>query len=375
MNIGHVHFDHIHFYVEDAYYWRDWFVHKLGFQVLADQSTFHTDTIALKQAAIQFRVSSPRSSSSPVAAYLAHHPPGVGDLAFRVLDLERLLQQAEHLGVQVLQPVQLIQTAESWQKTAQIQGWGDLQHTLIETSNPLELPSLEAAPNAVPSLANSDLISIDHVVLNVEQGDLEHALAWYEDLFGLQRHQNFAIQTEYSALCSQVLRHPKGSVQFPINEPASQSSQIQEFLDWNRGSGIQHIALRTGKIVPLMTRLRQQGLAFLPIPATYYEQLAQRPGLPLSKLEQELIAQQEVLADWPPDNPQALLLQVFTQPIFEQPTFFFELIERRSYWLNQLPLSQVTQAPQVAEGFGEGNFRALFEAIEREQIKRGSLQA
>lgn len=369
MNIGHVHFDHIHFYVEDAYYWRDWFVHKLGFQVLADQSTCHTDTITLAQAAIQFRISSPRSSSSPVAVYLAHHPPGVGDLAFRVLDLERLLQQAEHLGIQVLQPVQLIQTAESWQKIARIQGWGDLQHTLIETSNPLELPSLEAA---VPSLVNGDLLSsnllsIDHVVLNVEQGDLERALAWYEALFGLQRHQNFAIQTEHSALCSQVLRHPKGTVQFPINEPASQSSQIQEFLNWNRGSGIQHIALRTGQIVLLMGRLRQQGITFLPIPATYYEQLTHRPGLPLSLVEQQLIAQQEVLADWQPDNPQALLLQAFTQPIFDQPTFFFELIERRSYWLNQ--------QPQIAEGFGEGNFRALFEAIEREQIKRGSLQA
>jgi 4-hydroxyphenylpyruvate dioxygenase len=147
-------------------------------------------------------------------------------------------------------------------------------------------------------------------------------------------------------------------VQFPINEPTSANSQIQEFLDVNQGPGIQHIALQTPQIVKAIAQLRHRGLSFLPIPSTYYTQLrTQHQGLPLSTAELEEIAAQEILVDWHNEASQALLLQTFTQPIFEQPTFFFELIERR----------------QEAQGFGEGNFRALFEAIEREQLKRGSL--
>jgi 4-hydroxyphenylpyruvate dioxygenase len=147
-------------------------------------------------------------------------------------------------------------------------------------------------------------------------------------------------------------------LQFPINEPTSASSQIQEFLDVNRGSGIQHIALQTPQIVNAIAQLRDLGLIFLHIPPSYYTELKLKyPTLPLSPAKLDEIAAQEILVDWQDKSKQALLLQTFTQPIFKEPTFFFELIERR----------------QEAQGFGEGNFRALFEAIEREQIKRGSL--
>ena len=135
------------------------------------------------------------------------------------------------------------------------------------------------------------------------------------------------------------------------------NSQIQEFLDINRGAGIQHIALRTSNLKSAIAQFRARGLSLLSVPESYYTELKKRPGLPLSSQELAAIAQQEILVDWKEDAQNAVLLQIFTQPIFEQPTFFFEFIERRSQ----------------AQGFGEGNFRALFEAIESEQIKRGNL--
>ncbi len=349
--------DHVHFYVEDAWQWQKWLTQKFRFQAIDSCLSPHTLTLLVGTPTIQFRFSSPLSASSPVADYLQVHPPGVADLAFRVGDLAATVQQATQAGAALLQPIHPQFRSGKGQQTAQIQGWGDLRHTLIgEAAEPAHLP-----PDSL-----TDWIGIDHVVLNVAKGDLDRAISWYETVLGFQRRQSFAIQTEYSALCSQVLTHPNGSVQFPINQPASSSSQIQEFLDVNRGAGIQHIALRTAAILPTIAHLRQQEVRFLSVPQHYYQQLRQRSGFKLTFAEWQAIAQQEVLVDWQPHIPQAVLLQAFTQPIFEQPTFFFELIERRSY--------QAEQGLKVAEGFGEGNFRALFEAIEREQIKRGSLK-
>jgi 4-hydroxyphenylpyruvate dioxygenase len=233
------------------------------------------------------------------------------------------------------------------------QGWGELRHSLVpmaEPDDPGETGGIQA---------------IDHVVLNVAKGELGAAIAFYEKAFGFERQQSFVIRTDRSALCSQVLVHPQGNVQLPINEPATAGSQIQEFLDLNRGAGIQHLALRTAGIVEAIARFRQRGLAFLTVPDCYYEALRQRPGFALAAAEWEAIARQEILVDWQTDCSDALLLQAFTQPIFAQPTFFFELIERRTYWTGE--------AYDVAAGFGAANFQALFEAMEREQMKRGSL--
>ena len=203
--------------------------------------------------------------------------------------------------------------------------------------------------------------AIDHLVLNVATGDLKPAVAWYGHILDFQPQQAFKIQSDRSALFSQVLISPDGNVQLPINEPASANSQIQEFLNLNRGAGIQHIALHTTNIVQAIAKFRACGLSLLPVPQSYYTQLKTKLTLPLLPEEFEAIAQQEILIDWKdtpePQRVTPLLLQIFTQPIFGQPTFFLELIERRSQ----------------AQGFGEGNFRALFEAIESEQIKRGSL--
>ena len=206
---------------------------------------------------------------------------------------------------------------------------------------------------------------IDHAVLNVATGDLERAVKWYQNTLGFQPQQNFEIKTNQSALRSRVMIHPNGNVQLPINEPGSANSQIQEFLDANCGSGIQHIALQTDRILQVVSELRSRGLPFLPVPSTYYSELRQQWESYLSSAEWEAIEVCQVLVDWQKDISEAMLLQIFTQPIFEQPTLFFELIERRKAWVKGQQIQ--------AQGFGEGNFRALFEAIEREQIKRGSL--
>jgi 4-hydroxyphenylpyruvate dioxygenase len=370
--------DHIHFYVEDATASRDWFVNHMGFQALASGASRDTLTTVVKSGAVYIVLSSPLTSASPVAQFLRLHPPGVADIAFVVSDLEGVMERAVAKGAKVLQPVQQQQLAQGSWKWAKIAAWGSLTHTLIERlgNTPLlpvfadsEITTEFFSPTQQQETTTRGLLlhrtsdsglfsGIDHVVLNVATGDLERALSWYEEVLGFQRQQRFMIETENSGLRSQVMVHPKSGVQFPINEPTSANSQIQEFLDVNQGPGIQHIALQTPQIVKAIAQLRHRGLSFLPIPSTYYTQLrTQHQGLPLSTAELEEIAAQQILVDWHNEASQALLLQTFTQPIFQQPTFFFELIERR----------------REAQGFGEGNFRALFEAIEREQLKRGSL--
>lgn len=367
---------HVHFYVKDALVWQDWFVSHLGFQAVTDYmipltltnssneyGSFHTCTKVVKSGAVCFLLSSPLLPTSPVAEFLRQHPPGVADIAFAIEDLEKAIALAAQHNAKVIQPIQQYQQSQEHIKWCKISAWGSLTHTLIERrlvgaqggiSSPF--PPLPHSPTAPLS---SSITAIDHIVLNVAAGDLERAVAWYEEVLDFQPQQAFKIKTDRSALYSRVMLSRNGSVQLPINEPASAHSQIQEFLDVNRGPGIQHIALQTPNIVDAIALFRASGgLSLLPVPHSYYSQLKQREGLPLSAFELEAIARQEILVDWKEDNQKAVLLQIFTQPIFGQPTFFFEFIERR----------------YQAQGFGEGNFRALFEAIEKEQIKRGSLQ-
>ncbi|MDZ7995527.1 MAG: 4-hydroxyphenylpyruvate dioxygenase [Nostoc sp. EfeVER01] len=349
--------DHVHFYVEDAKVWRDWFVRHLGFQAVTDDriSSFHTCTEVVKNGDVCFFLSSPLLPTSPVAEFLRQYPPGVADVAFAVEDVEGAIALAQKHGATILQPIQERQVGTAFIKCGKIAAWGGLTHTLIERSLVFDKGQMTS---------DNTFTAIDHVVLNVAVGELENAVAWYEKILDFQPQQAFKIKTNRSALHSQVMVSRNGSVQLPINEPASKNSQIQEFLDVNRGSGIQHIALRTTNLVSAIAKFRASGLSLLSVPQTYYTQLKQRPGLTLSPLELEAIAQQEILVDWQEytslegGNTAPLLLQIFTQPIFEEPTFFFEFIERRFQ----------------AQGFGEGNFRALFEAIESEQIKRGTLQ-
>lgn len=347
--------DHVHFYVEDATASRNWFVDQLGFQAVASSINIHTWTEVVKNGSVHFVLSSPLTPLSPVAQFLSQHPSGVADIAFVVEDLEAVMTRALAHGAKVLQPIQQDQDALKWGKIA---AWGSLTHTLIQqrsTSNQWRVASSQWQVHPTSFSANT-FSGIDHLVLNVATGDLESAVAWYQNTLNFRSLQTFKIQTERSALDSQVMVSSNNQVQLPVNQPASPNSQIQEFLDVNRGPGIQHIALQTPNIVDAIANFRLRGVSFLPVPSTYYTQLQERQ-VPLSMAELAEITTQQILVDWQDTNSHALLLQTFTQPIFGQPTFFFELIERRA------------QAP----GFGEGNFRALFEAIEREQIKRGSL--
>ena len=390
----------VHFYVENAMVWRDWFVRRLGFQAVATLECSTTRTEVVSSGSIVFQLSSPISPDSPVAAFLQKHPEGVADLAFYVEDIEAVLTKAVSYGAEILQPLQQKPQGKGYLKWATISAWGSLSHTLIEAEvqgcrgaggqrrlgaegtlgdeGDKEVISSLSSPSHLLTCSPADLLtcpafftSIDHVVLNVAAGDLERAIAWYENILGFQPQQNFTIQTERSGLRSRVMFHPNNYVKLPINEPVGANSQIQEFLEINRGAGIQHIALRALDLVAAIARLRSAGIRFLAVPLTYYTDLQKRHRLPLTPAQFEQIAEQQILVDWQDDGISCngetppLLLQTFTQPIFSQPTFFFELIERR--------VGSVRGESRLAQGFGEGNFRALFEAIEREQIKRGSL--
>ncbi|NER81001.1 MAG: 4-hydroxyphenylpyruvate dioxygenase [Leptolyngbya sp. SIO1D8] len=365
--------EYLHLYVKNAWVWRDWFVEKLNFQSVSATSLGKLSELAVQSADILILISSKQTGNPEVQQFLRKHPEGVADVAFRVHNLATVVAQVQKAGGQLIQPIQHQTGSRGNVRWCRIQGWGNISHTLLEYADALIEEEAKAAPppNALAGmnvqLTNSALpwLSIDHVVLNVPSNELEQAVVWYESQLGFVRQQQFAIATAQSGLRSFVLKHPEGKATLPINEPTSQNSQIQEFLDLNRGSGIQHAALQTDDLVQTVAVLRQRQIPFLSVPATYYEELQTRPGFWQEAGDWSEIAQQQILVDWPPEAPQTRLLQTFMQPLLEQPTFFWELIERQT---------QITQTGiQRAEGFGAGNFQALFEAIEREQQQRGSL--
>jgi 4-hydroxyphenylpyruvate dioxygenase len=342
--------DHIHFYVRDASRMRDWLIQKMGFQSDGQQITEHTQTEIVRSGEILFHLSAALSPFSPVTAYLGSHPEGVVDIAFLVDDLAACLTQIDRWGAQIMAEVSEPELGKPQQLT--IQGWGDYCHTLIESSASSSSVALLPEKESV----SMPLIGIDHVVLNVHQDQLAAAATWYQNIFGLEVQQTFDIQTGYSGLYSQALVDTTNQVQFNINEPSSPNSQIQTFLDIYGGAGIQHIALRTTNIFQVVTEMRSHNLEFLPIPPSYYTNLQQRAAqtrdFAFTDREWQDLAATSTLLDWSVAQPHALLMQIFTQPIFEQPTFFFEIIERR----------------QQAPGFGAGNFLALFQAMEQAEI-------
>jgi 4-hydroxyphenylpyruvate dioxygenase len=348
--------DHIHFYVEDAVQTSDWLIQKMGFQSSSQQISEHTHTEFVSSGQVFFRVSSALDRTSPVAKYLANHPAGVADVAFVVEDLDVILAKIDRLNIPIIS--EAVHNRDSPQIT--IQGWGDYQHTLIANDAKGFNKSIEEG-NRASLLEQRGLINIDHVVLNVAQHQLAAATQWYQELFDFRVQQSFEIQTNYSGLYSKALIDGSGQVQFNINEPSTATSQIQTFLDLHGGAGIQHVALQAQNIFQSVAQMRKQDLEFLPIPPTYYSNLKDRSrpftNFPLLQKEWQELEKSAVLLDWPAEAATELLLQIFTQPIFAQPTFFFEIIERRGQ----------------AQGFGEGNFLALFEAIEQENSQTLSI--
>ncbi len=360
--------DHIHFFLEDAILQANWFVEKMGFQRLFSAASSHTRTEVLKNGSVYFVLSSPLTALSPAFDYLQNHPEGVVDVALNVENLAAVIAKAST----VCDSLQSLPCQSGHLHWAKVAGWETLSHTLIENTSGLpfcEAMGRQIVPDwteaeafaevisgpTVSEIASPSLTQIDHVVLNVPAGLLQSAVDWYRSLFDLQVQQTFKIQTQHSGLNSQVLSSANSELYFNINEPTSSNSQIQQFLDANRGSGIQHIALRTDQIVQAVAQMQRRGLEFLSVPAAYYTQLQQKllsavkPLLSLAELS--AVRACSILVDIPATEPTSTLLQIFTQPIFKTPTFFFEIIERR----------------QQAPGFGEGNFQALFVAIETEQ--------
>jgi 4-hydroxyphenylpyruvate dioxygenase len=338
--------DRIYFYVVDAARTRDLLTAQMGLTTIENRINSHTIEYIIGNAHLSFSISSPLNSSSHVADYLQLHPSGVKDISFRVDDLDSMRRKIDRLGIKIIatsvvgkaSPVENRDESQ-WLK---VRGWGAIDHTIIQ-----------ARSGSINSLdSHEQIIGIDHLVLNVPVGELDSATDWYRNLFDFQVQQTFDIQTEKSGLASKALVSSCGKIRFNINVPSSDNSQIQEFLNTNRGAGIQHIALATNDLLATVDRMQQQELAFLPIPHTYYANLRNRAIIeqnqPLSDREWQELERLQILMDWSNSTPEALLLQIFTQPIFESPTFFFEFIERRN----------------LAQGFGQGNFQALFEAIE-----------
>ncbi len=363
MKIG---IDHVHFYVNDTIYWKKWFINVMGFHSIAGGNNEHTQTEIVKTGSknnpIIFVISSPLSPQSPVAKYLDIHPPGVADVAFQVNNLQNIIAKIKSFN----EPIKERKYAQGYLKWSEISYKNGLNHTIFERrGNTPILPKEWIKETAINQNNKNYFLELDHLVLNIPKGEMASTMKWYEKVLGFEKKQFFKIETPQSGLSSQVMFHPVGNIQLPINEPISKNSQIQEFLDLNNGSGIQHIAIRTNNITEVTQQLRQNGLNFLKVPDTYYENLAKiNLNLKFSPQEWKTIIQENILLDQEEikekelnNKNHPLLLQIFTKTIFDQPTFFFEIIERR----------------EEARGFGEGNFRALFEAIEGEQRKRGTL--
>jgi 4-hydroxyphenylpyruvate dioxygenase len=319
-NLPNLAIAYVHFYVDDLDHWRVWFQTKLQLKPAEPTKAFPflpAKTIQLNGQDLTLVLSAPQNPRDTVEKYLTDHPCGVADIAFYVDKIDFFQGENQSQGIKV------------------IRNNVGFQHTLIRR-------------HQVPKTNQT----IDHLVLNVPDGKLPETVQWYENNFGFSRRQRFTIQTNYSGLSSQVLVHPSG-IQLPINQPGDRQSQIQEFLDHNRGAGIQHIALKYQNLPQKIRTLRQSGLAFLEVPESYYQNLLGRYPHLGQQSDWCQLKQEKILIDVV-RSPGEILLQIFTQPIFQEPTFFWEFIERK----------------QQAQGFGEGNFQALFEAIEQAQRQR-----
>ncbi|MBC8122251.1 MAG: VOC family protein, partial [Gemmatimonadaceae bacterium] len=301
-----------HLYVEDAEYWRTWHEKYLGLGTSGIYRDTDTLSYALQNGAVLFLVSQALTNHSPVAHYLNSHPPGVADIAFRVGNLDTARRHIERAGVHVI-PSPLAAGGYTLQSPLGV------THSLIEG-----FASLPPGYTPLPGRTGPRFDAIDHIVLNVETSALEPVSQWYGRVFGLASNRYFEVRTDSSALKSKVLVNPTETVRLPLNEPLTPNSQIQEFLDVNRGAGVQHIALRTGDILGSVEHLRARGLHFLGVPASYYDCLSGRNDL--EGIDPDHLHDLGILVDR--DEAGGQLLQIFTKTIFAEPTLFYEVIER-----------------------------------------------
>jgi 4-hydroxyphenylpyruvate dioxygenase len=351
--------DHVELYVGNARQSAFFYTRALGFREVAyaglETGVRDRTSHVLEQGRIRIVLTGALRPDHEIGRHQASHGDGVKVIALSVPDVENAYREATTRGAKGVR--------EPWEETdehgtirlATIETYGETLHTFVDRSQykGAFMPRYTARDAAGTDVG---LLAIDHIVGNVELGQMETWVKYYEDVFGMTEMLHFtdeAISTEYSALMSKVVTSGNGRVKFPINEPAEgkRKSQIDEYLEFYGSPGAQHIAVATRDIVKTVSEMRERGIEFLNVPDTYYDDVPERIGEIKENLED--LRRLGILVD---RDDEGYMLQIFTKPIADRPTMFLEVIERHG-----------------ARGFGEGNFKALFEAIEREQDLRGNL--
>ncbi|MDX1509867.1 MAG: 4-hydroxyphenylpyruvate dioxygenase [Nitriliruptorales bacterium] len=354
-------YDAIEFWVGNAKQAAHFYRTMFGFDVVAyagpETGVRDRASYVLQQRAIRFVFTTGLDPDHVITRHHAKHGDGVRDVAFQVVDAEHAHALAlEHGAVSHKDP-EVLTDEQGKIVTGSVKAYGDTIHSFVQRddySGPY-LPGYEPLEDA-PAAEPVGLSSIDHVVANVELGMMNHWAKWYANVLGFTQFRHFTdeeISTDYTALMSKVLWDGVGRIKLPINEPAEgrKKSQIEEYLEAYGSPGVQHLALSTGDIVTTVAKLRERGMRFLRVPDTYYDEARERVG----DIDESWDALQElgVLVD---RDEEGYLLQIFTEPVEDRPTLFYEIIQRHG-----------------ATGFGVGNFKALFIAIERAQERRGNL--
>ncbi|MCH8960044.1 MAG: 4-hydroxyphenylpyruvate dioxygenase [Bacteroidetes bacterium] len=354
--------DYIEYYVgnakQAAYYYQSAF----GFQIIGYRGpeTGHREAASylLQQGKIRFVMTTALSPNSPIARHMLKHGDGVRDIALWVNDAAYSFKETVKRGAVAIHAPEVLEDEHGRIVLAAIATYGDTIHTFVERNDyhGLFMPGFEPWENPYWKPEPVGLKYVDHCVGNVGFGEMNKCVAFYANAMGFHNLISFDdqdISTEYTALMSKVMSNGNGRIKFPINEPARgrKKSQIEEYLDFYQGAGVQHVAMATDDILRTVDALRSRGVQFLHIPTTYYDDLQARVGAIDEPVDE--LAELGILVDR--DN-EGYLLQIFTKPVEDRPTLFYEVIQRKG-----------------ARSFGKGNFKALFESIEREQALRGNL--
>ena len=353
--------DYIEFLVGNAKQAATYYRAAFGFQLVGyrgpETGTRDRASYLLQQGKVRFLFTTALAPDHPIAQHVHRHGDGVRDLALWVNDARDAFQLAVERGAQPAYEPQTLRDDDGEVIAAGIRTYGDTIHSLIERRNyrGLFMPGFQRVESEYAP-APVGLEYVDHCVGNVELGRMNQWVKFYEDVLGFKNLISFDdkdISTEYSSLMSKVVSSGNERIKFPINEPAQgkKKSQIDEYLDFYGGPGVQHIAIQTSDIVRTVSDLKRRGVEFLRVPNTYYETVLDRVG----KIDEDIVPLRDlgILVD---RDDEGYLLQIFTKPVEDRPTLFYEIIQRKG-----------------ARSFGKGNFKALFEAIEREQAARGNL--
>jgi 4-hydroxyphenylpyruvate dioxygenase len=354
--------DYVEFYVGNAKQAAHYYMTAFGFQALAyagpETGIKDRASYVVRQHKLTFVLTTPIRTGNEIADHIYKHGDGVKFLALKVENAKDAWEQTTSRGARSYIEPQILKDKEGEAVMSGIHTYGDTVHLFIERKNyqGAFLPGFRKWENPFFAPEDTGLEYVDHCVGNVGWNQMNPWVKFYEDVMGFRNILSFDdtdISTEYSALMSKVMSNGNGYVKFPINEPAEgkKKSQVEEYLEFYNGEGVQHVALATKDIVKTIRQLRSRGVEFLQVPTTYYDDLLERVGA----IDEDLGPLRElgILVD---RDDEGYLLQLFTKPVQDRPTLFFEIIQRKG-----------------AKSFGKGNFKALFEAIEREQESRGNL--